>query len=102
MKILAIISLWLAAGEGLEHQDNVGSYSHFLDKKSFIYNSGVGADLRNEVTDDRPQKKEETVQEKRDEITEAQNTSPKDITAHTLQMSIKFQAGICPSKTRGH
>ena len=79
MKILAIVSLWLAAGEGLEHQDNVGSYSHFLDKKSFIYNSGVGADLRNEVTDDRPQKKEETVQEKKDEITEAQNTTKHDL-----------------------
>ena len=56
----------------------MGSYSHFLDTKSFIYNSGLGADWQKEKDSDtkESQTEKDEIQEKRDGETEENHQQP--------------------------
>ena len=76
-----VVSLILVGVGGEAVQDNLGSYSHYLDSKSFIYNSGLGASSNTENVPEQPKTEKsndvnsDAIKDKRDAVIEEYRTS---------------------------
>ena len=66
MTRLVVLSLALAGVRAEAALDSAGSYSHYLDTRSFIYNSGLGAAAAPGPAAQLPASGEERPQEKRE------------------------------------
>ena len=71
-----LVSFLLVGVCGEAVQDNIGSYNHFLDSKSFIYNSGLGASSNPEHVAEQPKTESsddvnsDKIKDKRDAVIE--------------------------------